>query len=252
MFDIVGGQGIAGKQHVDVTGSDQPTKKLAAAGMHDRRPGHQKRLPGRTAVAEQPLGDVVHSHALRFLRGDVAGHELEAFRASGLFFREHTQPGMADDHLIARADFAHRATSGQLLADVYHDPTVHLLIVHSDPLPAETQLGSLVCGAVKLFGKGPADVGRGQTTILGDGRHGPVVGYLGQDLIEFRSVVGADFDQGMAPIAGRLADLDLLDTKRAAVMGDAVEHLRQNQAVDDVAGKLDVLDLHTDRRLRCG
>ena len=46
----------------------------------------------------------------------------------------------------------------------------------------------------------------------------------------------------VAGIVPRLADRDVLDAKRAAAGRDRVEHLRQNEAVDDMAGDFDLFD----------
>ena len=56
------------------------------------------------------------------------------------------------------------------------------------------------------------------------------------------SIARADFDHGIARIVPRLADRDLLDAKLPAAGRDRIQHLRQDQAVDDVPGNLDFLD----------
>ena len=66
-------------------------------------------------------------------------------------------------------------------------------------------------------------------------------------------VVRPNLDQGVARIVPGLADGDLLDPERAAVARDAVEDLRQDQAVDDVAADLDVFhrqDTRWKRKIR--
>ena len=52
----------------------------------------------------------------------------------------------------------------------------------------------------------------------------------------------ADFDHGVARIVPRLADRDVGDAKLAAAGRDRIEHLGQDEAVDDVAGDLDFFD----------
>ena len=56
------------------------------------------------------------------------------------------------------------------------------------------------------------------------------------------SAVGAHLDQGIARIVPGLADRDLDDAKRPAAGHDRIQNLRQNQAVDNVAGDFHFLD----------
>ena len=80
-----------------------------------------------------------------------------------------------------------------------------------------------------------------------DGRHGPVVGDLRQDLGQ--QLAGRAARTSIRRIAGivaGLADRDLLDAKRAAAGRDQIEDLRQDQAVDDVPGS------HVFQRFRRG
>ncbi len=70
-----------------------------------------------------------------------------------------------------------------------------------------------------------------------------MIGDLGKDLLQGGGVAGLDLDQGVAWIAPGLADADLLDAEGAARRGDAVEDFGQDQAVDDVAADLDILDV---------
>ena len=59
---------------------------------------------------------------------------------------------------------------------------------------------------------------------------------------EHVAAVGADLDAGMTGIVLPLADANVLDDVGAAVREDLVEHLGQQQRIDDVPLDLDFLD----------
>ena len=111
------------------------------------------------------------------------------------------------------------------------------------PIPRQPHLGALVRRAVEALGKGALDVGDRQPAVLRGDRHRSVIGDLRQDPLQRGPIVGADFEQGVARIVPRLADRDALDAKRAAVVENAVEDLRQHEAVDDVSLDLDLFAL---------
>ena len=78
--------------------------------------------------------------------------------------------------------------------------------------------------------------------VGGVGGHGAVVVDLVEDGFELLGRVGADLDAGEAGVVLLLAELDVLDVVPAAARQDLVEHLGQQQRIDDVAGHLDVFD----------
>jgi hypothetical protein len=69
-----------------------------------------------------------------------------------------------------------------------------------------------------------------------------MVSDLGQDVLHPLVVRGANFDDRVAGIMASLADHDVRDAELAAVGGDCVEHLRQNEAIYDMAGDFDLFD----------
>ena len=74
------------------------------------------------------------------------------------------------------------------------------------------------------------------------GGHRAVRVDLGEDGFELFGRVGADLDAREAGVVLPLAELELLDVVPAAARQDRVEHLRQQQRIDDVARHLDVFD----------
>ena len=89
-----------------------------------------------------------------------------------------------------------------------------------------------------------------QRQSCGDDRHGAVIVDGVEDVVELLGRGGADLDAGVARIGLALAELDLLDGVGAAARQDLVEHLGQEQRIDDVALQLDFLDVGQSRRRR--
>lgn len=157
---------------------------------------------------------------------------------------------MADDDLVAHAGIGHRQAAGGQAIDVDDDRAVHFLIGDFQPAAGDADFGPLVRGAIKIFGKGPGNVGRDQTAVASVGRRRAVVGDLGEDFPQHLFLVSADFQPCIAGIVPRLPDRDLLDLANAPAASDEVEDFRQDEAVDDMAADLDLF--HELARARLG
>jgi hypothetical protein len=129
-----------------------------------------------------------------------------------------------------------------LIARVNHNAAVHLLIVDRRPVAVQANLGSLIGRAVKPFGKRPVDVRLDQSGVASVDGNGAVIGNLRDDRLQGAVAGGANLDAGKAGVGAVVPDDDVLDLELAARGRDAVEHLGQDQAVDDVAANLDVFD----------
>ncbi len=109
----------------------------------------------------------------------------------GPLFRKHAHAGVPDDDRHANGHFGHCNATGRAPRKIDHDATIHFLVVHCDPVSAQSHFGPLVGGAVKPFGKRPGDVGRHQPAIVHGGGHGPVIGHLGQQVRQAFQRIGA-------------------------------------------------------------
>ncbi len=121
-----------------------------------------------------------------------------------------------------------------------HDRAVHFLPGDLQPAAGDADLGPLVGGAIKIFGKRSGDVGLHEAAIADVGGDRAMVGDLRQDFLQDLFVVGANLQQGMAGVVSRLPDRDLLDFETAAAAGDGIEDFGQDQTVDDVAADFDL------------
>ena len=66
---------------------------------------------------------------------------------------------------------------------------------------------------------------------------------LGEDAVEGGGGVGLDLEADVGRVVLPLADAKVLDLVDGPAGEDGVEHLGQQQRVDDVAGHLDVFDV---------
>ena len=154
---------------------------------------------------------------------------------------------MPHNNLLPGVNRRHRKTSSDVSVGLHGNSTVHFLIIDRDPFSTQPNLGPLVCGAVETFGKRAVDIGFDQPTVRRGHGYRSVIQQLRENLVESFPRVGLDFHRGIARIAAPLPDADLQDREGTLHGRNAVENLRQQQAVDDVPGNLDVLDSRTSR-----
>ena len=136
----------------------------------------------------------------------------------------------------------HRHAAGGRPFRVDEDAAVHLLVLDLDPLAAETHLRAVVGRAVEVLGKRPVHVGGHDVAIVRGDRGGTVVVDLAEDLLQHFGGRRPHLDAGEAGIGLALADADVLEDVRPAVRQDLVQHLGQEQRIDDVALDLDLFD----------
>src|SRR5205823_2106359 len=86
-------------------------------------------------------------------------------------------------------------------------------------------------------------VGGGGGAVGRVDRDGPVRVDLGQDALQHLGGVGPDLDADVGRVVLSLADPELLDLVGGPAGQDGVEHLGQEQRVDDVTAHLDVFDV---------
>ena len=133
-LDVVGGERVAGEQHVDVAGLHQRDHRRGRAGVHDGGPGDPQDLAALPLHLAHLLGDLAHQQRLRLLAGHLRVHELERLLVRlVLAHREHhLDAARAADDPVAAADVADR--DGAHPAVVDHQPAVHLRVLDRHPL----------------------------------------------------------------------------------------------------------------------
>jgi hypothetical protein len=242
LLDVVGGQRVAGEKFVDVAAADELTQGRAAAGVDDCGSADDECLAAPSAVGYEVASDLADKGALRFLSGDAARHEGEVATYGGAFGRNDTHAAVAHHDRHAVYDFGHWDAPGRRTCRIDHYSAIHFLVGDFDPMAVQPDFGSLVGRAVKTFGKRAVHVGVGEAAVLFRGWDSSMIGDLGEDMSHPLSVGGANFNDCIARVMSGLADRDVRDAELAAVGGDRVEHLGQNEAVDDMAGDFDLFD----------
>ena len=145
-------------------------------------------------------------------------------------------PVPADDDAVAGLHRGHRHAAGRAALGVDHDAAVHLLVLDVDPLAAEPDLGAEVGGAVEALGERAVHVGRRRCGSRPASTGTAPCGWISARIASSCSArVGAHLDAGVAGVVLPLAELQRLDVVPAAARQDLVEHLRQQQRIDDVA-----------------
>jgi hypothetical protein len=110
-------------------------------------------------------------------------------------------------------------------------------------VPVEAHLGGQVGGRVEAGGEHTLLVGLDHLGVLGaDGVHPVHLELLGQ-AADRRLVGRSDLDHGPAGVGGGLADVHLDEPVVGPGVEDQVEHLGQDQRIDDVPLDLEGLDL---------
>lgn len=242
LLDVVRRQSVTGKEAVDVAAADEVREMLDTAGVNDRRAADEQGLATVATRADQFVGDLADRNSFWLLGRDRAVHELEPVRLCLPSFGMNSHAGMADDKLLAELHIRHRPAAGGTRFRVDDNAAVHLLQPDLDPAAANSDFSSLVGRAVEAVREGPGDVGSDETRVLAVRRSRAVIGNVRQDLLQAFRCWSMDRDQGKACVALGLADSDLLNAERTTPGRDVIEHLRQEKAVDNVAGQFDPLD----------
>ena len=238
------GQGVAGEQDVEEAAADQLADVLDAAGVDDGRAEHgQDLLAGRRGCGCMAAAISRTVTPLGFSLETGLAMNSNRFVPRRRLGREDAQPLPADDDAVALAHVGHGQAAGGVALRIDEDAAVHLLVFHVDPVAAEADLGAVVGRAVEALGEGAVHVGRRRSRSPAATTGTAPWSWMASRISRSVSArVGADLDAGVAGVVLPLADADVLDDVGAAAGEDLVQHLGQEQRVDDVPVDLDFLD----------
>ena len=241
-LDVVGGEAVAGEEHVDPAALDEAGDVGGAARVHHRRPAHGQHLAAGVVGGADPVGDLLHHERLRLLRAHLAVHELEHRGASLLGRSVDPHTAVADHDLVADAHPVHR--DGAHPATVDDEPAVHLRVLHRHPLAVDEHVGGEVGGGVEAGREHAVAVSGDEREVAGGDPVGAVDLERLDEPVEL-VLFALELDARAARIGVGAPDLDVGQVVGDTGLDDGVEDLGEEQRVDDVAGQLDGLGGHT-------
>ena len=162
--------------------------------------------------------------------------------ASVALLGKHPHSDVADDDRLTDHHIGHRHAGGSTGLDIDRDPTVHFLQVDRHPGFGDADFRSLIRRTVKALGKRAVHVGRDQPTVFGVNRDRSMISDLCQNPFELFTRTSRHLDAGIARIVTLLADVDLDNPKLSAASYHAVQNVRKQQAVNNVARDFDFFD----------
>ncbi len=232
-------QSVTGKKYVQITSSNHLANVLNAPGVdHGRAQDGEDFLP-RLMRSTHGGGNFADGNPLGFLAGNGARHEFEEIMPRRRFSRKDPQSLAPDDDPISLPYLGHRQATGRAPLRIKENAAVHFHVLNIDPFPIDANLGAVAGRAVEAFRKGPVHIRFGERAILGGDRCGPVVMDRVEDFLQDRLARRPDLNAGETGVFPTLAHPDLFDLVSAAAREDFVEHLGQEQRINNVP-----LDLH--------
>ena len=159
-FDIVGADGVAAEQDLDVAVANELGQQRTGAAVHDGRAGDDEDLAAAGADVAHLAGDLLDDEALGMLGADVAAHEAEDFALARALGRQDADAFVADDDELSLADRGGGDHARLGSGGVDDDDQIHLGVLHLDPAAVEADLGGQVGGGVEI-GRQDAVGGRG-------------------------------------------------------------------------------------------
>ena len=107
-LDVVGGQRVAGEQHVDVARLDEGDHRRRGAGVHDGRTADPEHLAAVGLHLAHLRGDLPQQQRLRLLARHRGAHEAEASLVPSRHREHDLHPAGAADDLVPGAHVADR------------------------------------------------------------------------------------------------------------------------------------------------
>src|SRR5260370_10309330 len=112
------------------------------------------------------------------------------------------------------------------------------------PLPTKSNELLLVGGQKKPVGKTSARRRPGQLRVNAFDNFGTMLSQSQNQFVKRFTGFGRDFDSGETLIGPLFSDLDLANLKIRAVRQDLIQHLRQNERINNVTSQLDRFRKH--------
>ena len=269
VLEVVDREAVARREHRDVALADEFGERLACARVDERGPTDREHLAAGLASLDDGLGYLRDGRLGWSLRGNAALHEAESpALVPGAFGGSDPDAGLAGDDEVTRLDavedlrvgtgrvavavaargFTARSIRGlaSLVPALHDDGTVHLDVLHLDPLAVDTHVRRVVRRGVEPL-RDDLVAGCGvQFDVLRVDRVRAVLVEFVDDALELFGGGGVDPHPGVGGGGLGPSDLELLDVERPAHVHDDAERGLHHPGVDDVALEFDhARDGHT-------
>ena len=172
---------------------------------------------------------------MRPFRRHVRGHESERVTFFGPFQREDPDSRSTRDDQVTGFHLGHGDGAGRGRIQGHVNGEVHFDRLHVEPLAVEADLRPEVRGRIERIRQHPVFRRGFHNAINRVFDHGPMRLDGVQDGREPWRRIGMHGDPGRGGVLSRGADVHLVDGEGAASLQNCVEHLRQDQGIDDMA-----------------
>src|SRR5579883_737340 len=178
-FDIMGNNGIAAENDLNVPLTDKLSDVAACARVDDRRAEHKENTAAPGPRLFHLARNLMDGQHLDLLSRDAALHKGEGLALPGAFKGLHANPAVSDNHALTYLHFVHWLAIRAPLCYIDNDRHIHLNALHRHPLALDADLGWQVRGGVETGGQDacllyqgslrvvPIDQGRAKLLKLG-------------------------------------------------------------------------------------
>src|SRR5437763_9231467 len=152
-FDIMGYDGVATKDYLDIATTNQVGNVTTGAGVNDGRAKHKENLAvARTCLFHLTSNFVDRQHLDSF-RGDIALHEGKGFPFARSLKWVDANTVMPNHDLLAYLYFVHGFAIGPATGPVNDNSYIHLDTFNIHPLTIQSYLGGQVGSRIEFCRK---------------------------------------------------------------------------------------------------
>ena len=208
---------------------------LAGAGAHNRRPGDHCDLAFGRAGALQFASQLANDGRFRFVGVNNGVNELKKICARRCtLHRHHAHAPMTHHDLVVFAHVEEFYCSGRAFFSINSNRAIHHGGLHFDLLAVKPDESLLVGCHVEVTRKNPVCRSGGKLRIRVLGDFGAVLSQAQNQFVERFARFGRHFDSGKALVRPLFADLDLANLKIRAASQNLIQHLWQDERIDDM------------------
>src|SRR6266566_2757508 len=152
-FDIMGYDGVATEDHLDIATTNQVGNVTTGAGVNDGRAKYKENLTVACTCLFHLTSNFVDRQHLDSFRGDIALHEGEGFPFARSLKWMDANTVMPNHNLLAYLYFVHGSAIGPATGPVNDHSHIHLNTLNIHPLTIQSYLCGQVGGGIEFCRK---------------------------------------------------------------------------------------------------